>query len=199
MNEETRFDLRYKNGDIPWDIAKPDSNLIEIVRNTPIVKCKALDIGCGTGDNAIWLAKSRFIVTGADTSEAAIRYAKEKALENGVRCDFIKSDFLEDDIEAKPFGFVFDRGCFHSFNTDTERRKFAQNVAAVIEDGGLWLSLIGSADDPPRNSGPPQRSAGNIIKAVEQDFEILSLVSGHFDSNNPEHSRAWICLMRSRT
>ena len=198
MNEETRFNLRYEEGNLPWDIARPDNNLINAVNKIPIAPCKVLDVGCGTGDNAIWLAKNGFNVTGTDTSEVAIRYASEKAVGNGVNCHFIKSDFLKDVLGPNSFGFVFDRGCFHSFDSDVERRRYAQNVANVIEEGGLWLSLIGSADDPPRDFGPPQRTAENIIKAVEPDFEILSLVSGNFDSNDPEHSRAWVCLMRWR-
>ena len=47
MSTEDRFKKRYKTGDTPWDIGKPDLNLTETVTRTPIDKCKALDIGCG--------------------------------------------------------------------------------------------------------------------------------------------------------
>ena len=51
MSVEKRFKERYKTGDTPWDIGKPDFNLTETVAKKPIKSCKALDIGCGTGDN----------------------------------------------------------------------------------------------------------------------------------------------------
>jgi hypothetical protein len=55
MSVEELYKQRYKTGATPWDIGKPDFNLIETVNKTPIKPCKALDIGCGTGDNSIWL------------------------------------------------------------------------------------------------------------------------------------------------
>ena len=80
MSVKKRFKKRYKTGDTPWDIGKPDFNLIEAVVKKSIKSCKALDIGCGTGDNSIWLAQKQFQVTGTDISEIAIEKAKEKAL-----------------------------------------------------------------------------------------------------------------------
>ena len=60
MSEEDRFKERCKTGNVPWDIGKPDFNLIETVTRTPIKTCKALDVGCGTGDNTVWLAQKHF-------------------------------------------------------------------------------------------------------------------------------------------
>jgi len=198
MTVEDRYRERYKSGDTPWDIGRPDFNLVEIVTQKPILSCKALDIGCGTGDNAIWLARNRFQVTGTDTSDIAIEKAKDKASEADVDCDFICVDFLENKIEGAPFGFIFDRGCFHSFGSDNDRRKCAQNVAGYLEERGLWLSLVGNADEQRQGPGPPQRTAGEVILAVEPYFEILSLLSSHFESNRPNPPRAWRCLMQKR-
>lgn len=198
MSVEDRFKKRYKTGDTPWDIGKPDFNLIEIVTKTPIKSCKALDIGCGTGDNSIWLAQNHFQVTGTDISEIAIKKAKEKASKNDVKCTFIVVDFIIDRIEGAPFGFVFDRGCFHTFDSDEERKKFAENVAACLEKNGLWLSLIGSADEQRQGPGPPQRTANDIVVAVEPYFEILSLASSHFGSNRQNPPKCWVCLMQKR-
>ena len=72
MTEKTHFQERYKEGDTPWDIGKPDFNLIAAVTQTPITPCKALDIGCGTGDNTIWLCQQKFQVLGIDASDIAI-------------------------------------------------------------------------------------------------------------------------------
>jgi methyl halide transferase len=189
---------RYKAGDTPWDVGQPDFNLIEVVTKQPIPSCKALDIGCGTGDNSIWLAQNRFEVTGVDTSATALEKAKEKASKANVACDFILVDLLKNKIEAAPFGFVLDRGCFHSFSSENDRRRFAQNVAIHLEEAGLWLTIVGNADEYRKGPGPPQRTAGDIILAVERYFEVLSLTSSHFGSNRPNPPRAWRCLMEKR-
>lgn len=198
MPDHKRWEERYKTGAIPWDIGRPDFNLIHMVIEKPIPSCKALEIGCGTGTNAVWLAEHNFEVTATDVSEMAIQRARETASDAGVKCTFFVTDFLNDKIPTAPFGFVFDRGCFHSFSSDEERNEFAENVAFHLEKGGLWLSLVGSIDNGPRDVGPPQRSARDIVLAVEPYFQILSLTSSHFDSNRSEPPRIWVCLTRKR-
>ena len=198
MTVEEHYRERYKSGDTPWNIGQPDFNLIEVVTKEPILRCKVLDIGCGTGDNSIWLAQNRFQVIGTDTSEIALEKAKEKASNANVECDFMLVDFLKDKIGGAPFGFVFDRGCFHSFSSENDRRRFAQNVASHLEEAGLWLTIVGSADELRQGHGPPQRTAGEIVLAVEPYFKVLSLISSHFGSNRPNPPRAWKCLMQKR-
>ena len=198
MTTEERFQKRYASGDTPWDIGKPDVNLTQTVTTVALEPCKALDIGCGTGDNSIWLAQKNFQVTGIDASETAVQKAREKALQAKIKCTFMVIDFLTGKITGAPFGFAFDRGCFHSFHSDEERQKFAENVAAHLENGGLWLSLVGNANDQRPGPGPPRRTARDIVNAVEPSFEILSLVAGHFGSNRPDPPGCWVCLMRKR-
>jgi methyl halide transferase len=137
-------------------------------------------------------------VTGVDISDVAIEKATEKASSENIKCTFMVIDFLTNKIEGRPFGFGFDRGCFHSLNSDKERTVFAENVAAHLEKDGLWLSLIGNADERRHSPGPPQRTARDIVNAVELYFEIISLVSGYFGSNHPNPPRCWVCLMRKR-
>jgi len=198
MPVKKRFKERYKTGDTPWDIGKPDFNLTETLTKKPIKSCKALEIGCETGDNSVWLAQKHFQVTGTDVSEIAIEKAREKASESDVKCTFLVADFLRNQIEGAPFGFVFDRGCFHSFDSGEDRKRFAENVAACLEKNGLWLSLIGNADEQRQGPGPPQRTASDIVAAVEPYFEILSLTSSHFGSNRPDPPKCWVCLMQKR-
>ncbi len=198
MTIEERYKKRYKSGDTPWDSGQPDFNLMETVTRNPVPSCNVLEVGCGTGDNSIWLARNHFQVIGTDISDIAIEQAKEKAFKANVKCDFICVDFLKNKIKGGPFGFVFDRGCFHSFNAEDDRRRFAQNAAAHLEVAGLWLTIAGSADEDRKGPGPPQRTAGDIVLAAEPFFEILLLKSSRFGSSRPNPPRAWRCLMRKR-
>jgi SAM-dependent methyltransferase len=198
MSVEDRFNEHYKAGSAPWDIGKPDFNLIQIVTTTPIAPCKALDIGCGTGDNAIWLSQQGFNVVAVDTSEIAIEKAREKTAKATVTCKYAVLNFLKSHVEGAPFAFAFDRGCFHTVDSPQDRQSFAEQVNHHLGENGLWLSLIGNADDERPGEGPPKRSARDIAGAVEPYFEILSLVSSQFETHLPVPPRAWVCLMRKR-
>jgi len=192
------FADRYKSGNTPWEINRPDRNLIKVVRETPIRPGEALDVGCGTGNNAIWLRQQGFKATGIDSNEIAIERARDKARAAGVDCPFHLLDYMADDIPGAPFDFVFDRGCFHHFQEHGKLDRFAAKTALVLTEGGLWLTLTGSADETREGPGPPRLSGRQIVNAVEPFFEILSLVASHFDTDQKVPAKSWVCLMRKR-
>ncbi len=198
--KNVQFNERYKTGNIPWNLGRADFNLCDIVLNFPIYKCNVLDIGCGTGDNAIWLAKQGFTVTGIDSAEVAINMANEKTRKANLGCSYLVSEFPKKKIQGGPFQFIFDRGCFHTVDIAKKRKNFAKYVFSNLDKKGIWLSLIGNADEirEPDTHGPPQRSAQEIVLAVESYFEILLLKSGYFDTDHERANRAWICLMKRR-
>ena len=137
-------------------------------------------------------------MVGVDTSEIAIEKALEKATKANTTCTFEIANILKSPVEGISFGFAFDRGFFHTLGMDRERETFAETVNNHLEKDGLWLSLLGNADEQRNGPGPPQRTARDIVNAAEPHFEILSLVSGAFGSNRPNPPRAWICLMKKR-
>jgi len=198
MPKKEVFEERYESGTTPWELNRPDSHLIHLIENKPIKACSALEIGCGTGSNAIWLQARGFKVTAMDFSSLAIEKAKEKAQAQMAHIRFQVVDFLLEKPTQPDFEFIVDRGCFHTFDDQKNRTIFAENAARHLKPGGLWYSMIGNADDPPRAEGPPIRSALDIVTAVEPLFEILSLVSDRFDSKREKPSRCWLCLMKKR-
>ncbi len=198
MSKQETFEERYKSGVTPWELDRPDNNLVNLIKEENIPPCKALEIGCGTGSNAIWLAQNGFDVKGLDFSNLAIQKAEEKTLESNVKIEYASGDFLNDTHGDASYGFSFDRGCFHSFDDEKDRAVFASNVAKYLTNDGLWFSILGNADAEPRDDGPPVRTAMNIVAAVEPFFEVLSLNSGKFDSNREKPFRCWFCLMRKR-
>ena len=197
MVEKKSFEERYRENNTPWEINRVDHNLSAVVSALPIMPGKALDIGCGTGDNSIWLAGHHFQVTGCDISPDAIARAKAKAAMAAADCRFLHIDFLKEDLPGAPFSFVFDRGCFHT-TPEGDRRRFVARVAALLEGGGTWLSMIGNADEIREEEGPPQLSALQIVTLVEPFFEIISLASCHFDSDMAKPPRGWLCRMKKR-
>ena len=198
MTKKEQFEDRYQSGTTPWELNRPDSHLIRIIEKESIKPCKALDIGCGTGSNAVWLHTRGFEVTAMDFSPLAIEKAKEKAGQEGADIKFLVKDFLLEKKGEPEFDFIFDRGCFHSFDDKKDRKTFAGNAARHLKQGGLWFSILGNSDAPPRDGGPPMRAALDIALACEPFFEILSLVSDKFDSSREKPARCWLCLMRKR-
>ena len=186
----------YASGEpLPWDTGTPDPVLIELIESHAIAPGRTLEVGCGTGTNAIYLAQHGFEVVGVDISPLAVEKARTKAR---GRCRFEAVDFLNEAPPGGPFRFVFDRGCFHTFDEDEERARFAQQVAAALADAGMWLSLIGSTEGPPRESGPPRRSAREVMNAIEPSLEIMQFRSGEFGVSE-DQLKAWVCLSRKRT
>src|SRR5262249_160804 len=151
---------------------------------------RTLEVGCGTGTNALWLAAHGFDVLGVDVSPLAIDKARAKAV-NVTNCRFEVLDFLQSDPAGAPFDFLFGRGCFHVFDDAGVRAKFAARGAALLAPGGQWLSLIGSTEGPPRDSGPPRRSARDIMNAIEPALELVELRSNYFETNLEAPAMAW--------
>jgi SAM-dependent methyltransferase len=188
----------YAAGEIPWDTGEPDEHLVSFVRGGRVSTGAALEIGCGTGTNSVWLAEQGFPVLGLDVSPLAVAAARAKLVSRQVACRFEVRDFLAEPVTGGPFVLAFDRGCWHSFDEPAERARFAARVAELLAPGGLWLSLIGSTEGPPREEGPPRRTARDVAAAVEPALELLELRSIAFESLGAHAPRAWFCLSRRR-
>ena len=186
----------YASGQLPWDTGFPEPLLVEFVTSGAVTPGPALEIGAGTGTNAIWMAEHGFDVLGVDVSPLAVERAHAKMDGRTPRCRFAISDFIDAPPLDGPFQFVFDRGCFHVFDEPEERQRFAAHVSTALAPGGLWLSLIGSTEGAPRDVGPPRRSAAEVILAIEPALEIVELRSAEFRGIN---AKAWFCLSRHRT
>lgn len=192
------WDKRYREGDIPWDTDAINGHLTAVLEERGIQPCAVLEIGCGTGTNAIWLAQQGFDVTAVDVSDEAIRMAGQKAAEAGVGCRFIAACAMNMEIEGDPFEFAYDCGCLHVYHTPWARSAVAATVARHLASDGLWLSVIGSADGAPREGGPARQTASAIVAAVEPHFEILELKATRYGVGSDAAPEAWRCLMRKR-
>jgi len=195
---KNRWEERYKNKDLPWDTGRVETNLAKTIEANNIDGKKVLEVGCGTGTNALWLEEQGFTVTALDISDEAINKAQSKANESDSSIRFLVMDILRNIPDDKPFDFAFDRGVFHSFDSSKERKLFSLQIAQSLNTDALWLSLIGSCDSPPRETGPPMRSAQDIVLAVEEYFEIIELRASFFDSKRPDPAKSWYALMKKR-
>lgn len=105
--------------------------------NTPDKKGFALDIGCGAGSNAVFLAQNGWQVTGVDFVEKAIALAKENAETGGVYIDFIYADIFKWKPD-KQFDLIFDSGCLHNFRGKS-RKKYKKIILELMNNHAYFL------------------------------------------------------------
>ena len=158
---------------LPWELGKPRKVLIDLVEKGLVKKGKALDICCGAGTNALYLAKKGFQVTGIDISSKAVEYAKEKARKASARIQFQVENFLNLPFEDEEFDFIFDMGCFHHVKVE-DRSTFIGGIHRVLKRGGSYLVVCFSY-----RNGP----AWNHFTKEQ----IIQLFSSHFRIKNIQH------------
>ena len=139
--------------EIPWNLERPPRKLVELVESGRILPCRAVDLGCGAGNYAVWLAARGFDVTGVDLSSKALELAERLAREKGVPCRFVRVDLLGDvsAFEAA-FDFAYDWEVLHHIFPE-ERLRYAANVYRMVRPGARYLSVSFSEKDVSRFGG----------------------------------------------
>jgi 2-polyprenyl-3-methyl-5-hydroxy-6-metoxy-1,4-benzoquinol methylase len=127
---------RYQRGRTPWDTQITPPEVLAFIKTTPAGS--ALDIGCGTGTNAITMAKAGWRVTGIDFVPKAIRDARRKARQENLDIDFRVGDVtMKETLEGR-FDYALDIGCLHSLPRERHRH-YANAVAKVLPKGATFM------------------------------------------------------------
>ena len=158
----------------PWDVGRPQPAFVELVKTGELNRGNVLDVGCGTGENALYLAEKEFSVTGVDLTNRAIAAARAKAAERRLRVDFREGNALSLDFKEGVFDNVIDSGLFHIF-PDDDRPVYAREVARVLARGGKYFMLCFSEKEP-TNWGGPRRVTRNEIEATFSSFFKINYI-----------------------
>ena len=198
MTDHIDWNDRYRDGNLPWDTGRPSSELQRVLSRNNIPPCRALEIGCGTGTNCVWLAQQGFEVTGIDVAPLAVEQARGRAHAAGVKAHFLAADVLNLPDLGGPFALFFDRGCYHAVRRDAPDQ-YAPAVARQLAPGGHGLILTGNAREP-HDPGPPVVTEEQIRDELGVAFEILDLHEFRFDEapGVPERFLGWSCLLMKR-
>lgn len=140
------FRLMYLVGFKPWDSGIPPPELVAAVEGPDaLAPSRALDLGCGTGTNAIYMARRGWEVTGIDLVGRPLREARRKAEAAGVAPWFVQGDVtrLPELGVGGGYRLVLDLGCFHSIPAD-RRDGYAAGITAATAPGAVLL-LFGFA------------------------------------------------------
>jgi 2-polyprenyl-3-methyl-5-hydroxy-6-metoxy-1,4-benzoquinol methylase len=138
------FKVAYRIGRTPWDGHPLSSHLQDLIEGPGALPAgRVIDIGCGTGDTAIYLARHGWQVTAVDISAKALNQARAKATAQHVHVNFVRADVthLTDaaDIIGR-FDLVVDTGCLHGMNDD-DRDRYVSELAAIAAPDARLLIL----------------------------------------------------------
>jgi SAM-dependent methyltransferase len=168
--------------EIPWNIETPPDALVRLVESGRVRPCKIIDLGCGAGNYAIYLASVGFDVTGIDISPSSIKNAKENAKKRGVKCNFLIADVLSDLDEVKEtFDFAYDWALLHHIFPE-KRKRHVKNVYRILNPRGKYLSVCFNEKDPQFGGSGKYRETplGTILYFSSED-ELRALFDPYFN------------------
>ena len=190
-SQEGAFD-QSSSGISPWDIARPQPAIVRLAQSGEIVGT-VLDVGCGTGENALYLSSLGHEVTAIDTAQEAIDKARRKSLERRLRVNFRLVDALALPCLGLTFDAVIDSGLFHVFS-DEERVEYAKNLGAVLMPGGRYFMLCLSERET--REGPRRVTKAEITDAFRDGWTINHIQETKFETLIHEGGAwAWIATI----
>ncbi|WP_280338611.1 class I SAM-dependent methyltransferase [Nocardia neocaledoniensis] len=190
------WDASYQDGPPPWDLDEPQPAVVRLAE-TGGFSGQVLDAGCGTGENALYLAARGLSVFGVDVSATAVATANRRATARGFDATFTVGDALRLPLLARTFRTVLDCGLFHTFDA-TERADYASSLAGVVEPGGTVHILCFSDTGP--TPGPHPMSRAAVAEPFESgvDWQVVAIEPETLRTRFSAASPAWLATVRRR-
>ena len=185
MNLRDKMEQIYSNtppDKIPWNIKQPPKQLVELVESGKVAPCSVVDLGCGAGSYAIWLATKGFQVTGIDFSEKAVELARKKAERENANCTFMVGDLIDTNFKATTeYEFAFDWEVLHHVFPD-DRDTYIRNLVKILQKGATYFSVCFSEEDPDfGGEGKYRKTPMDTMLYFSSEKEIEKILEAHFE------------------
>jgi len=192
-DRQLSFNASY-DGTPPWDIGRPQPEFIALDAEGG-VGTRVLDVGCGTGEHALFFADRGHEVLGLDSAPAAIAKARVKAQQRASSARFVVGDALDLAALDATFDTVIDCGFFHVLDDD-ERVRFARSIHDVLTPGGVYSMLVFSDREPP-GYGPRRVTRDEILDTFSEGFTVEAIHPAAFETLLPTGDVAgWLARIR---
>ena len=186
---------RYATEAPPWDSGRPSTELVRVIEAGRFPGATVLEMGCGTGTNAVELARRGYRVTAVDLVASAVEKGRAKASSAGVTVDFRVGDLTQVELGG-PYDCLFDSGLYHGIR-DRDLAGFCEALRRVSRRGTLWLSLAGNAREITPD-GPPVVTEAEFRNELGPLFRIVEVNEFRFDLRPDFRPLAWSILMERR-
>ena len=165
--------------DIPWEIKEPPKELVEFIAFSEVVGDKALDIGCGTGNYAFYLARHGFEVVGVDFSQKAIEIAEERNRSLALPVRFVCADVtkIAEALFGERFDFILDYSILHHLETSAIA-SYARACANLLKSGGKLLLVCYSGEDAKGDVSGTGKYGNTMFYRSADDIRALYAESG---------------------
>jgi SAM-dependent methyltransferase len=189
------WNASYHDGPAPWDVGQPQPAIVRLASKGGFAGT-VLDAGCGTGENALYLASLGLSVLGVDVAETALTMARAKAADRGLKVEFAAADGLQLERLGRRFDTVLDVGLFHTFDRD-ERPIYVASLASVIENDGILHVLCFS--DEGAETGPHPISQEELKAAFNPSagWNVVAIEPDRVQTNFHAHGApAWLATIK---
>jgi SAM-dependent methyltransferase len=188
------FDAAYE-GAPPWEIGRPQDDIVRLFERGGF-KGEVLDIGCGTGHNALFLASQGVKVHGVDRVPAAIEKAQTQATATGSTATFEVVDVLNWEKPGKKYDTVLDCGLFHVFS-DEDRVRYVKLLGKLVKSGGT-LHILCFSDQEPGTDGPRRIGERELIDLLNmKGWLVEEIAEARFETTlHPDGARAWLATFQ---
>ena len=170
----------------PWDTGITPPELVSFIESSS--PGRALDLGCGTGTNVIYMAQHGWEVTGVDFIPRAIRTARQKAEQAGVEVDFYVDSVTRLKRIRGTFDLILDIGCFHNLQ-EQERGIYIHNLKGLLNKNGTFLIYAFIQDDSHQKSGVSEAD-------IEAMLDFMRLESRQDGTERGFRASAWLRFKR---
>jgi len=188
------FEQVYR-GTPPWEIGRPQPAIVRLLEAGEI-SGRVLDVGCGTGENALYLQGIGHDTWGVDFAPSAIEKAREKAAVRHLPVHFRVASALELVALHEQFDTVIDSGLFHTF-LDRHRSQYAASVASALRPGGRFYLLCFNEHET-LDWGGPRRVTQAEIRATFRDGWVVRWIRAERFEVRLEgiEGHAWLASLR---
>lgn len=189
------WDRLYREGRPPWETGQVSGELIKLIEEGTIPVCRVLELGCGTGANAVCLSKKGFEVTAIDSAPTALERARLRGRLENAPVHFILEDVYEFAKRAEPFDLIFDSSFYHFARRDN-LDQLLDLLWRVTKPGSYYVVLAGNADDD-SEGGPPRVTTDDIHGELGRLLDMVQLRTFRFESLDREEGYlGWSCVMK---
>jgi 2-polyprenyl-3-methyl-5-hydroxy-6-metoxy-1,4-benzoquinol methylase len=145
---ESKFNDIYREPNkAPWTFSEIPQEIQDLVKNGILRRgMKVLEIGCGEGHQAIFLAKSGLKVLAIDSSKNAIKFAKNNAIKEKVKVNFEEKGYNQLVEIQEKFDFIFDWRFLHEITDENARERYLMEVSHLLKSHGKYFSVAFSGD-----------------------------------------------------